>query len=596
MPSLIEDYALVGDCHTAALVAKNGSIDWLCLPRFDSAACFAALLGSPENGRWQIKPTGEILEVRRRYREGTLILETDFRTGEGEVTLIDFMPQRTEAVDLVRMVKGKKGRVRMEVELVFRFDYGSIVPWVRKTDFGLRAVAGPDTVLLYTEVPLHGENFTTKGEFTVSEGEEVDFILLWHPSHAPVEELRGCGDVLSKTEEWWQEWSGRCTYQGPYKEAVLRSLITLKALTYAPTGGIVAAPTTSLPEMIGGGRNWDYRLCWLRDATFTLYSLLMGGYTEEACEWREWLLRAVAGTPSQLKIMYGLGGERRSPEMELDWLPGYENSSPVRTGNGAWNQFQLDVFGEIMDALHLARRRGLEPDGNAWRLQKALLNHLESVWTNPDEGIWEIRGPQRHFTHSKVMAWVAVDRMIKSVESFGLDGPVDKWKKLRDKIHQEVCEKGFDRKQNSFVQYYGSEDLDAALLMIPLVGFLPANDPRVTGTVEAIENRLLREGFVLRYSTKSEVDGLPPGEGAFLPCSFWLVDNYFLQGRTEEARQLFQELLGLCNDVGLISEEYDPHAKRLLGNFPQAFTHVGLINTACNLSQTPGPGEDRKGN
>ncbi len=594
MPSRIEDYALIGDCHTGALVAKDGSIDWLCLPRFDSGACFASLLGNSEHGRWRIAPVGEVQEIRRRYRHGTLILETDFRTSEGEVTVIDFMPPRTNAVDLIRIVRGKKGRVPMQMEVIFRFDYGSIVPWLRKTDFGLRAVAGPDTVLLHTDVPLRGENFTTKAEFSISAGEERNFLLGWHPSHEPDEECRTCEDALQETNSWWREWSDRCTYKGFYKDAVTRSLITLKALTYAPTGGIVAAATTSLPEQLGGMRNWDYRFCWLRDATFTLYSLLMGGYVQEACAWREWLLRAVAGKPSQLNIMYGLAGERRLPEIQLDWLPGYESSSPVRTGNAACNQFQLDVFGEVMDTLHLARRRGLEPEENAWRLQRALIDYLESVWTNPDEGIWEVRGPRRHFTHSKVMAWVAVDRMIKSVESFSLLGPVEQWKQLRQKIHKEVCEQGFNTELNAFVHFYDSKDLDASLLMIPLVGFLPAHDSRLKGTVKAIEDHLNRDGFIQRYTTRTEVDGLPPGEGAFLPCSFWLADNYALQGEKNKARDLFEKLLDLRNDVGLLSEEYDPGTQRLLGNFPQAFSHVGLINSACNLSQSQGPGEERQ--
>ena len=594
MSSPIEDYAVIGDCHTAALVARDGSIDWLCFPRFDSGACFAALLGSEENGRWLLSPANKIHSVRRRYREDTLVLETDYETEDGAVTLIDCMPPRSKEPDVVRMVVGRRGQVRMRMRLTIRFDYGSIVPWVRRTHKGIRAIAGPDTLVLQTNVDLRGEGLTTIAEFTVSEGERVPFVLLWHPSHELTPSIDDPQDTIVHTERWWREWSSRCTYEGPWRANVLRSLITLKALTYAPTGGIVAAPTTSLPEQLGGTRNWDYRYCWIRDATFTLYSLIHGGYTDEAHAWRDWLLRAVAGKPSELNIMYGLGGERRLTELEIGWLPGYERSAPVRTGNAAHQQFQLDVYGEVMDALYVARREGLPPDENAWRVQKALIEFLESAWTKPDEGIWEVRGPRRHFTHSKVMAWVAVDRTVKAIERFGLKGPVERWRKLCSAIHDEVCRKGFDTERNTFVQFYGGKELDASLLMIPLVGFLPPDDPRVRGTIAAIQSDLVRDGFVARYNPKEEVDGLPPGEGVFLPCTFWLADNLALQGRLSDAQQLFERLLSLCNDVGLLSEEYDSEKHRLVGNFPQAFTHVSLINTACNLSRATGPAKDRR--
>jgi len=590
----IEDYALIGDCQTAALVGCNGSIDWLCFPRFDSGACFAALLGNEEHGRWLLTPASKIHRTERRYREGTLIIETDYETDDGAVTVVDCMPPRSHEPDLVRLVVGSRGQVRVQMQLIIRFDYGSIVPWVRRTEAGLRAVAGPDTVDLATGVPLRGENFRTEAEFTVSEGQRVPFVLSWHPSHEPAPAAIDAEETISQTERWWKEWSSHCTYDGLWKEAVLRSLITLKALTYAPTGGIVAAPTTSLPEQIGGVRNWDYRYCWVRDATFTLYALMQAGYTDEACAWREWLIRAVAGKPSQLNIMYGLAGERRLTEIELSWLPGYENSAPVRIGNAAWEQFQLDVYGELMDSMHLARRAGLDPNENAWRVQRALMEFIESSWSEPDEGIWEVRGPRRHFTHSKVMAWVAVDRMVKAVERFGLEGPVERWRALRATIQQEILRKGFDPERNTFVQYYGGKELDASLLMIPMVGFLPASDARVRGTVEAIERDLMREGFVMRYPTQQEIDGLPPGEGAFLACTFWLADNFSLLGRHEDARNLFERLLQLRNDVGLLSEEYDPGRGRLVGNFPQAFSHISLVNTACNLSRANGPAKHRQ--
>ncbi|HLJ92729.1 MAG TPA: glycoside hydrolase family 15 protein [Gemmataceae bacterium] len=593
MASRIEDYALIGDLQTAALVGRNGSIDWLCLPRFDSGACFAALLGNPEHGRWLLAPKAEIRRIRRRYRDATLVLETSYETDAGAVTLIDFMPLRAQSPVLVRMVKGDRGRVPMQLEIIIRFDYGSIVPWVRRTIRGIRAIAGPNSLLLNTDVELQGQNLTTVAEFTVTEGQVVPFVLRWYPSHEepppPADPLQ----ALPETDRWWQEWSGRCTYQGPWRDQVMRSLITLKALTYDPTGGIMAAATTSLPEQLGGVRNWDYRYCWVRDATFTLYSLIEGGYLEEARAWRQWLLRAVAGEPSKLQIMYGLDGRRRLREWEVDWLPGYEGSRPVRIGNAASGQFQLDVYGEVLDALYQARVAGLEADEAGWRFGEAILEFLETAWSRPDEGIWEVRGPRRHFTHSRVMAWVALDRAVKAAERFGRTGPVDRWRKLRDTIHEQVCREGFNTELGAFVQYYGSRKLDASLLVAPLVGFLPPNDPRVRGTVDAIERRLLHDGFVQRYESDPGVDGLPPGEGAFLPCTFWLADNYALLGRDADAQETFERLLGLCNDVGLLSEEYDPHAGRLVGNFPQAFSHVGLVNTAMNLAHAKGPAHKR---
>jgi GH15 family glucan-1,4-alpha-glucosidase len=594
MPLRIEDYALIGDTQTAALVGRDGSIDWLCLPHFDSGACFAALLGGPEHGRWLIQPDTKVLATTRRYRPRTLILETDFTTDAGDVRVIDFMTPRDGEPDLIRIVEGLRGEVRMHLELVIRFDYGSIVPWVRKIDDHIRAIGGPDALSLWTDVATEGRGLTTQAEFTVRAGERVPFVLMWHPSHAsspkPVDPMSS----LKDTAAWWKAWCDRCAYEGPWHEQVTRSLITLKALTFAPTGGIVAAPTTSLPECIGGVRNWDYRFCWLRDATYSLYAFTIGGYTEEAAAWRNWLLRAVAGDPSSLHIMYGMHGERRLTELELPWLPGYENSRPVRVGNAASTQLQLDVYGEVMDSLHLARRAGLADDADAWALQQALLSHLEQAWREPDEGIWEVRGPRRHFTHSKVMAWVAFDRAIKAVERYGESGPVDRWRQLRDEVHAEVCQHGFDGDRNTFTQYYGSKNLDASLLMIPLVGFLPATDPRVVGTVAAIERELMWEGFVQRYVTEEHIDGLPPGEGVFLACTFWLADNYALQGRGDDARRIFERLLTLQNDLGLLAEQYDPEQKRLLGNFPQAFSHVMLINTARNLARERGPAEERK--
>ncbi|HEX6694423.1 MAG TPA: glycoside hydrolase family 15 protein [Longimicrobiales bacterium] len=583
--ALIEDYALIGDCETACLVGRDGSIDWLCFPRFDSGACFAALLGTPEHGRWQIAPASDVQGVRRWYRGETAVLETEFTTAEGVVSVIDFMPVRSGLPELVRMVVGRSGRVPMRMELVIRFDYGSIVPWVRKVSGGISAVAGPDALLLRSPVELTGKDFRTYADFDVSEGEEVSFDLTWFPSNEEVETSLVAADALRSTEAWWAEWSKTCTVEGPYRDAVVRSLITLKALTYAPTGAIVAAPTTSLPEAFGGMRNWDYRYCWLRDATFTLYALMSAGYVDEAEAWRNWLVRAAAGRPEQIHIMYGIGGERRLPELELPWLPGYEDSKPVRIGNAAHAQFQLDVFGEVLDATLQGWKMGVENGEGAWRIDSALVRYLESAWKEPDEGIWEVRGPRRHFTHSKMMAWVAFDRAVKGIEDFGLDGPLDRWRAIRDEIHREVCEKGWDPELNSFVQSYGSKLLDASLLMMPLVGFLPVDDPRVVGTIEAIEKHLSRDGYVARYQTTPEVDGLPPGEATFLLCSFWLVDCFELIGRHNDAVQLFEQLLGIRNDVGLLAEGYEPTHRRLAGNFPQAFSHVGLINSALNLSR-----------
>jgi len=595
MSSRIEDYALIGNLRTAALVDRTGSIDWLCLPRFDSGACFASLLGAKENGRWLLAPRGGVKQVRRKYRDNTLLLETEFETESGVATILDFMPvaERPERTDLIRIVKGVRGQVPMRTEVVFRFDYGHTIPWVRKRDYGISAVSGPNAIAFRTAVPLNSEDYTTVGEFTISEGQTETFRLTGYPSY---EDEPGDADplkMLSVAETRWRDWTGRCSCEGEWRDAVVRSLITLKALTYTPTGGIIAAPTTSLPECLGGPRNWDYRFCWLRDSTFTLYALLISGYTDEARAWREWLLRAIAGHPQDTQIMYGVAGERMLTELELPWLTGYEQSIPVRIGNAAHQQFQLDVYGEVIDTLHVARKYKLERNDDAWRLQSALMDFLESGWKQPDEGIWEVRGPRRDFTHSKVMAWVAVDRSVKEVRHGFGEGPLDRWISLRDEIHRDVCERGFDVERNAFVQYYGSKSLDGSLLMIPLVGFLPAKDPRVVSTVAAIERELMYKGLVLRYPTETGVDGLPPGEGAFLPCTFWLADNYALAGRTQEARDLFTRLLDMRNDVGLLAEEYDPVLRRQLGNFPQAFTHVSLVNTAHNLMPAKGPAEHR---
>lgn len=590
----IEDYALIGDTHTAALISREGSLDWLCLPRFDSPACFAALLGTPEHGRWLLTPYDDITTVHRRYRGDTLVLETRYVTATGTAMVLDFMPPRDRDINLVRIVVGVKGTVRMKMEMTLRFDYGSIVPWVSHHRRLLKAVAGPDAVYLETAVDLQGVGFSTVADFTVTEGQEIPFTLTWRASHDTPPKPLITERALSETELWWKKWSSRCTYQGPWRDAVIRSLITLKALTYAPTGGIVAAPTTSLPELLGGVRNWDYRYCWIRDATFTLYALLMAGYHSEANAWREWLLRAVAGKPSDLQIMYGIAGERRLTELELPWLPGYERSTPVRIGNAASQQFQLDVYGEMMDTMHQARELGLAASEDSWRVQHAIMEFLESVWDHPDEGIWEVRGPRRHFTHSKVMAWVAVDRAVKAIERCHVEGPLDRWRALRTTIHEQVCREGYDANRGSFVQYYGGTSLDGSLLMIPLVGFLPASDPRVQGTLHAIERDLTVEGLVMRYRPSGQLDGLPGDEGMFLPCSFWLVDNLVLAGREDEARALYDRLVGLSNDVGLLSEEYDLKNKRLVGNFPQAFSHVSLIDSAYGFCRVESPAERRQ--
>jgi GH15 family glucan-1,4-alpha-glucosidase len=586
MTQRIEDYALLGDLQAAALVDRHGSIDWLCFPRFDSGACFAALLGSPEQGRWLLAPNGGGTPARR-YLHDTIVLETTWRTKEGSVRVLDFMPPRGKAPDVVRIVEGVSGRVRMRSELVLRFDYGRIVPWVQRVGADTRiAIAGPDAVCFRTSAHTFGENMRTISELTVDEGERVPFVLTWFPSHAEPPERIDPELALTETETFWREWNSRCTVplSGAQRDFMHRSLMVLKALTYEPTGGIVAAPTTSLPEAIGGVRNWDYRFCWLRDATLTLLALLQAEHADEAAAWRRWLLRAVAGDPNDLQIMYGVAGERRLTEYELPWLGGYEGSAPVRVGNAASEQFQIDVYGEVMDALYQARAHGLPMEDNAWRLQQQLLLALEEAWEQPDEGIWEIRGEPRHFVHSKVMAWVAFDRAVRSVETQGVDGPLDHWRDLRDRIHEQVCARGFDRELGSFTQSYGSKELDASLLLIPLVGFLPARDERVRGTIEAIERDLLWDGLVLRYRThQANVDGLPPGEGVFLPCSFWLCDCYELLERHDDAHALFERLVGLGNDVGLFAEEYDPAAQRMLGNFPQAFTHLALVNTAFNV-------------
>lgn len=592
----IEDYALIGDCQGAALVGRDGSVDWLCWPRFDSAACMAALLGSSDNGRWLLAPCDPGARSTRAYRDGTLILETRWDTPEGTATVTDFMLVGGRRPELVRLVKGVRGEVRFTTELVLRFDYGGTVPWVTRLagDTGLRAIAGPDMVLLRSAVALHGRDFRTLGEFVVREGAELAFVLSHAPSHQEDPTATEASAALAATESFWTAWSSRCSHTGEWHEAVVRSHITLKALTYAPTGGIVAAPTTSLPEQLGGSRNWDYRFCWLRDATFTLMSLMDAGYVDEAIAWREWLLRAVAGTPASAQIMYGIAGERRLAEWEVPWLAGYEGARPVRVGNAAHAQLQVDVYGEVADALYQARRAKLGDPHAGWAVERALVQHLARVWDQPDEGIWEVRGGRRHFTHSKVMAWVAVDRAVCSAQEFGLPGPLEDWMALRQRIHDDVCRHGFDARLASFVQSYGSDQLDASLLLIPLVGFLPACDARVKGTVAAIAQRLLRDGLVLRYDTAKTRDGLPPGEGAFLACSFWFVDNLVLQGRVGEARAMFERLLLLRNDVGLLAEEYDPLSGRQLGNFPQAFSHLALADTARNLGQADGPAQRRK--
>ncbi|MGW1139246.1 glycoside hydrolase family 15 protein [Streptomyces zhihengii] len=589
MTQRIEDYALIGDLQTAALVGADGSVDWLCLPRFDSAACFAALVGDEENGHWRIAPKGADRCTGRRYVGDSLVLETVWETRTGTVRVLDFMPQRDEAPDVVRIVEGVSGSVEMAGTLRLRFDYGSVVPWMRRSDGHRVAVAGPDSVWLRSEpeVKTWGQQFSTCSSFTVAAGESVSFVLTWHPSHQSRPDLVDPHESLRHCLEDWEAWASKCGYEGPYRDAVMRSLITLKALTYAPTGGIVAAPTTSLPEELGGVRNWDYRFCWLRDSTLTLGSLVAVGYLDEAAQWRDWLLRAVAGDPADLQIMYGLAGERRLPEFELSWLGGYGGSVPVRVGNDAANQLQLDVYGEVIDSLFIARQAGLKTERHAWNIQLSLLGFLETAWREPDEGLWEVRGPRRHFVHSKVMAWVAADRAVRTLEADrSLHGEVDRWREMRDAVHREVCEKGFDPERNTFTQSYGSKELDAATLLIPHVGFLPPDDPRVLGTIAAVQAELGNGPLVRRYSTEGvSVDGLPGDEGTFLACSFWLTDALCMTGRHEEARELFERLLSLRNDLGLLSEEYDPVAGRQLGNFPQAFSHIGLVNTALALQK-----------
>jgi GH15 family glucan-1,4-alpha-glucosidase len=583
----IEDYGVIGDLRTAALVGRDGSIDWLCLPRFDSGACFAALLGDERNGRWQIAPAGEVRGTSRRYRGDTLVLETEFETDDGLARVVDFMPRGDGAGSVVRIVEGLRGRVPMRMELVIRFDYGSAIPWVQKLNGGIAALSGPDALCLDTPVATRGEGLTTVADFSVGPGDRVPFTLRWHASHerppAPLEPFA----ELERTETWWRDWSAQCSYDGEWRGAVVRSLITLKALTYEPTGAIVAAPTTSLPEEIGGVRNWDYRYCWLRDAALTLEALIEHGYADEAMAFRDWAMRTAAGDPAQARIMYGVAGERRLPEIELDWLRGYEGSAPVRIGNAAAEQLQLDVYGELMNLANTASAAEERFEPRIWRRQVAVMDFLECAWRKPDEGIWEIRGPRRHFTHSKVMAWVAFDRAIKIAERFGADAPLDGWKRLRREIHDEVCREGYDAERKTFTQYYGSKSLDAAVLLIPAVGFLPGDDERVVGTIDAIQRELTQDGFLRRYSTDESDDGLPGSEGVFLPCSFFLADALALAGRTAEARALFQRLLALRNDLGLISEEYDPAAGRQVGNFPQAFTHLQLIKTASVLERQP---------
>ena len=599
MSCKIEDYGLIGDCQTAALVGINGSIDWLCWPAFDSDACFAGLLGTDEHGRWLIAPAEDVTKVSRRYWDNTLILETRFETAGGVVALIDFMPPRGKASDIVRLVRGVSGRVKLRMQLVMRFGFGTDIPWVKKTEdgSGLLAICGQDMTVLRTPIETRGEGLTTVADFEVGEGEAVPFVLTYGPSHLAVPEPIDPAQALQDTSEFWTEWSGRCTYQGEYRDLVMRSLITLKALTYAPTGGIVAAPTTSLPEKLGGARNWDYRFCWLRDATFTLLALMNSGYSEEAACWRDWLLRSVAGAPAHMQIMYGIMGQRRLLEWEADWLPGYEGARPVRIGNAAHAQLQLDVYGELMDAFHQARMAMLklddkfEPDHETWDLECIVLEHLAEVWNQPDSGIWERRGDGKHYVSSKVMTWVGFDRAIKSAEQFGLKGPLDRWRELRDTIHREVCENGFDREQNAFVESYGSQLLDASILMLPSVGFLPPSDPRVLGTLEAIERYMMRDGFVLRHDPREISNETQPIEGAFLACSLWLADAYVLTGQIAKAQELFDRVAAIANDLGLLAEEFDSIAGRQTGNFPQALTHIALINTAHNLSEAKHSGE-----
>ena len=585
MPLRIEDYALIGDTQTAALVGIDGSIDWLCAPRFDSAACFAALLGDERNGHWRLGAKGAARATRRRYVPGALVLETEWETDTGLARVTDFMPQRTKHPDVIRLVHGIKGTVEMDMELVVRFDYGRLVPWARRVGGDLIFVSGPDALMLRTNLPTHGEDARTVSEFSISEGQFESFVLSWSPSFDAPREPPHAAGALEATLNWWHAWCGRLQYKGDWSDEVRHSLMVLKALTYAPTGGIVAAPTTSLPEHIGGVRNWDYRYSWLRDAAFSLWALNIGGYIEEARSWRNWLLHVAAGDPTQLQVLYAVTGESHLIEQTLDWLPGYEGSTPVRIGNAAANQFQLDVYGEVLDALHLGRIMGMDYDVAAWALQRHLVQFVVDHWREPDEGLWEVRGPRQHFTHSKVMAWVALDRAVRAIERFGREGPLDEWRMVRQEIHDDVLAHGFDAKGNTFVQAYGSQQLDASLLMIPLMHFLPATDERVRGTIAAIKKDLMHDGFVRRYDTEQTNDGLPPGEGAFLPCTFWLIDNLALIGEIDEATEIFERLLKLRNDVGLLSEEWGIEEQRQLGNFPQAFTHVGLVNSAYNLDR-----------
>lgn len=580
----IEDYALIGDLHTAALVGRDGAIDWLCLPHFDSPACFAAMLGGPGAGAWQVGPAAGGPATRRRYRDDSLVLETQWDTDDGRVTLIDFMPPRGSAADVVRIVEGVTGTVPMQMTLRLRFDYGHVVPWVRRHDDGLSAIAGPDAIFLRTPVRTEGRDLTTVAHFTVTAGQRIPFVLTHRASHLPPPRPVDPEPALTSTQRWWSDWMAQCRYTGHWQPEVRRALLLLKALTFAPTGGILAAATTSLPEELGGSRNWDYRYCWLRDATFTLQALLGTGFVDEARAWREWLVRAVAGDPADLQIMYGADGRRRLPEFDLPWLAGYQNSSPVRVGNAAAAQLQLDVWGEVLDGLHLGRESGLQTDDTAWDVQRALLDFLEGNWMEADSSLWEFRGPARHFVHSKVMAWAGVDRAVHTVEHHHLPGPVSRWRALRDQIHHDVCARGYDTERGTFTQSYGSQELDAALLLLPRVGFLPYTDPRIVGTVEAVRAELGHDGLLLRYRPQQSDDGLPGAEGVFLACSFWLVDALCGIGRTGEATALYERLLGLRNDVGMLSEEYDPVAKRHLGNTPQAFSLVGLINSARQLS------------
>ena len=584
VPSRIEDYGLIGDCETAALVGRDGSIDWLCWPAFDSEACFAALLGTRENGRWLLAPADDITHTSRRYWDNTLILETRFETASGIVNVIDFMPPRGNASDIVRLVRGISGKVKLRMELVIRFGFGEDIPWVKRTEDGaLLAICGPDMTVLRTPVETRGKDMTTVAEFEVGEGEAIPFVLTYGPSHLPLPKPIDPAQALQDTEDFWIDWCGRCSYAGESRDLVMRSLITLKALTYAPTGGIVAAPTTSLPEKLGGGRNWDYRFCWLRDATFTLLALMNSGYTEEAAAWHNWLLRAVAGSPANMQIMYGIMGQRRLLEWEAGWLPGYEGAQPVRVGNAAHAQLQLDVYGELMDAFHQSRMTELKLDDGTWDLECTVLEHLAEVWDQPDHGIWERRGEGRHYVFSKVMTWVAFDRGIKSAERFGFKAPLGRWRSLRDTIHRDVCEKGFDVAQNTFVESYGSQLLDASILLLPSVGFLPATDPRVRGTLAAIEKHMMRDGFVLRHDPREISDEKQPIEGAFLACTLWLADAFVLAGEIDKAQALFDRVVAVANDLGLLAEEFDSGAGRQTGNFPQALTHIALINTAHNL-------------